>query len=1008
MQRQMQSGRSKKRLGLAFLALTLGVLLLPGSALAVSKYWIANNGIWSYAGNWNPAGVPVTGDDVFLTQSGTTSKAVTYKNSASPTPLLNSLTIDATNTGNMILNHTTYADPLASTYEYVGYDGKGTHNQSLGSNTISSGLYLGYNSGSTGTYALSGGSLSAPYQYVGYSGTGTFTQSGGTNTVSNSLYLGYSGGGTGTYTLSGGSLSAANQNVGYMGSGTFTHSGGTNTVSGNLYLGATSGVSGSYTLSGASSSFSAGNLYLGNGFESSGAFTHSDTAVNVAGTLDLGTGNYSSSIYTLNSGTLTAGNVNVGAGGYMAGATFNHVGGTSTTQNLTIGNGTGTASYNLHGTLNVNNTLVLNQGGTLSIYNNPGSAVLNFGTFYQEGGAVNGGGIVTVGWGSTYHYNGGSFNARMVNMYNAFFNVDFHATGGLDNQWRISESDRNFTLDGIGLNNRGVFELYGGVIGGNGALVNSGTMILNGDIAGSGDFTNFGHFSVYDYVRLVKTGTHVNYGQIAFGSDFQSAGGHLILSGNTLTNRGLINLSSSYYTSGPMFIDGGTFTNDVGGIIQGAGNITGDFSNAGLLSVAGTMQIYKDFTNTGIIQLGYSSSGGSGGSILMGGQTDGVPTGAIANQGKIMGAGTINSNISNTGVIEGGGGGYGGALVLNGSVTNATTGLITATDMATVLVNQGLASNLGKINLAGGVFDNNGHALANASTGQISGYGVLRTGGTGLRNYGTVNLGGNLAMTTVVDGVVRNGDATHTGARMDLNSYTYFSGLVTNYDGNTVKTYGVGSDLSKATLTFAGGFVNNGTYISDPIIQSSTKDWVNGETGIMIGGPDDGWIIGGSFINRSLMNQEWDTAQSSLIFDNLGYGTAHDLYLAGADLNSSRNGFQDNFAFGTLDITGQQISLVDGNAGNSGSAFYAALLLGAILDGGMVANIDGNGCNLYYDPLLGGNQYLGGGTYALLDGGFLAPVSATLTQTPLPPTVWMLLSGLAGLGLLRRKKGTKN
>ncbi|MFA5112481.1 MAG: hypothetical protein WC443_13810, partial [Desulfobaccales bacterium] len=250
-------------------------------------------------------------------------------------------------------------------------------------------------------------------------------------------------------------------------------------------------------------------------------------------------------------------------------------------------------------------------------------------------------------------------------------------------------------------------------------------------------------------------------------------------------------------------------------------------------------------------------------------------------------------------------------------------------------------------------------------------------------------------------------DAGHTGARMDLSSYVYFSDLVTNYSGNTVKTYGVGDDLSKATLTFAGGFVNSGTYISDPIIQSSTKDLENTATGVMIGGPDDGWMIGGSFINRSIMNQEWETSQSSLIFADLGYGTAHDLYLAGADLDNSRQGYLNNFAFGTLDILDQVITLLDGNADNSGTAFYAGLLLGAILDDGKVTNIDGNGFNLYYDPLLAGNQYLGGGTYALGDGGFLAPVTesaAMMVATPVPPTVWMVLSGLAGLGLLRRRK----
>ena len=68
-------------------------------------------------------------------------------------------------------------------------------------------LYLGYNTGASGTYTLSGtGSLSSGSEYVGYNGSGSFTQSGGTNSVTDTLALGY-GSGRGTYNLTGGSLS---------------------------------------------------------------------------------------------------------------------------------------------------------------------------------------------------------------------------------------------------------------------------------------------------------------------------------------------------------------------------------------------------------------------------------------------------------------------------------------------------------------------------------------------------------------------------------------------------------------------------------------------------------------------------------------------------------------------------------------------------------------------------------------------------------------------------------
>ena len=100
---------------------------------------------------------------------------------------------------------------------------------------VHGGLYLGYNSGSSGSYNLSGsGVLSAANEYVGYSGTGTLTQSGGTNNVSSAggLYLGYNLGSSGSYSLSGsGVLSANLEYVGSSGMGTFNQTGGSNSVS---------------------------------------------------------------------------------------------------------------------------------------------------------------------------------------------------------------------------------------------------------------------------------------------------------------------------------------------------------------------------------------------------------------------------------------------------------------------------------------------------------------------------------------------------------------------------------------------------------------------------------------------------------------------------------------------------------------------------------------------------------------------------------------------------------
>jgi len=172
---------------------------------------------------------------------------------------------------------------LFATNHFVGNSGTGTFAQSGGTNSIRN-LYLGYNTGNSGTYSLSGSGLlsSARSEYVGWSGTGTFTQSGGTNSVNDDLYLGFNAGSSGTYYLSGNGFFVIYDlaYVGYSGTGTFTQSGATNAIANNLYLGFQSGGSGTFNLNGgllvlgslsqgpgtAAFNFSGGTLQANNSF----------------------------------------------------------------------------------------------------------------------------------------------------------------------------------------------------------------------------------------------------------------------------------------------------------------------------------------------------------------------------------------------------------------------------------------------------------------------------------------------------------------------------------------------------------------------------------------------------------------------------------------------------------------------------------------------------------------------------------------------------------------------
>lgn len=145
--------------------------------------------------------------------------------------------------------------------EYVAYSGTGTLEQTGGINSVLTdyvydGLFLGYSSQSDGTYKLSGsGQLTAYNEFIGQRGNGAFFQSGGSNTLLGSdnrcgLFLGYKSLSYGNYELSGGQLTAAFENVGYVGTGVFIQSAGTNTITTALTLAAKSGSRGTYRLDG--------------------------------------------------------------------------------------------------------------------------------------------------------------------------------------------------------------------------------------------------------------------------------------------------------------------------------------------------------------------------------------------------------------------------------------------------------------------------------------------------------------------------------------------------------------------------------------------------------------------------------------------------------------------------------------------------------------------------------------------------------------------------------------
>jgi hypothetical protein len=203
-----------------------------------------------------------------------------------------------------------------------------------------------------------------------------------------------------------------------------------------------------------------------------------------------------------------------------------------------------------------------------------------------------------------------------------------------------------------------------------------------------------------------------------------------------------------------------------------------------------------------------------------------------------------------------------------------------------------------------------------------------------------------------------------------------FTGNVTN--SGQVK-------VTNTTVTWAGGFTNNGGYISDPATQYFTNLTI-GPNGYLQGGKGDIFSLSGNFIDQSTRDDLWNTAMADLVFTGSGW---HILEFVGT-----------NLAWGSLDLRDQSLTLVDGDR-TPGGAFYVGQILGLDFEDNQITNLTGSpGLIMYYDPAQ--NPGLNSKTYTLAGGAIL-----TAGVVPLPASAWLFLSGLVGLGLLGRRRKEK-
>jgi len=600
----------------------------------------------------------------------------------------------------------------------------------------------------------------------------------------------------------------------------------------------------------------------------------------------------------------------------------------------------------------------------------------------------------TTNWSGTPPAGGPSGTANSATINNATStNVTLNSTVGSLGTLTIGSADTLTLATGGSLKSNAI-TLNGGSIKGTG-----------GTLTGSTPISGYGTVSALPGVGTVtaNSGTYGNTMNInnvtsslmtlGFGSKGSFNLNNVTVGATGNTGNALTFSGSTTYSqfTNPL---AGTFGNNWGNNDYGLVNITGNTTiNGGItLSNYYTMNITNStltLNNPGTIS-GFNSSSpplfvlGTGGNLNITGNTSlgnsapiPINGGSITHTGGTFSANSFIGNGSISGVTSIVGGGN--VIASGGTLTfDAGTGVsMGSTSGSGANFSTAGANNI--LNLKGTInYVNPGNIAPNGGTIQLNNA-TINTGAWNVAlNPGTVNVTNN---STIIGAITSAANLTiQSGKNLNASGATFINnGTVTNNGG---------------TASW-GNFTNNGVYSSDPSTQTFNNLTV-GAAGYLTGAAGDVFKITGNFVNNSAQSNAWNTLQAALAFAT-GTSNAHSVALGGADLGRTAAGFTNNFAWNSLDLTGQTLTLTDGNT-TPGGALYVEDLTGLTFSGSTVTDITGNGLNIYYDPSV--DLALGGKTFNLEGGGILAPDTAPV---PEPGTMMMLGFGLLGLAVYGKR-----
>ncbi len=573
---------------------------------------------------------------------------------------------------------------LSMSNEYIGDHGMGTFTHDNGSNSVSSFLIVGANSGSNGAYLFNGGNLLAGNAYIGDRGTGAFTHRGGVNSLISNLVLGANTGSNGVYALSGtGQVFASHESIGDRGTGAFAQSdGGVNMVSGALVVGAQAGSTGSYALSGGpATELNAGDEFIGD--HGTGTFSHSGGVNRVASTLVLGANTGSHGAYTLSgSGVVRASNEIIGGNGI--GTFIQTAGGNAVSDTLYIGGSNG--SYDLSGTGGLSaREVVIGAHGFGNFYQHGGDHRIastlyvggSDGRYTLGGGTLSVANIVRLPGASTFNLVGGKLNVTGILIDVETFNVGSVANAGgnftLGNTQTLTADLLTVSSPGsdlvagsvaspdggvisagsLAIMNGGHVTSRGGWVGSNVASVNSVSVVASAQVSGADSlwqtrFLNIGYLgdgsvevanggAVTTTKNLILGGTVGQSGELEIGAGGRVDTGDNAFVGRADTSVGRVvlagagatwNIGDSLYLGGDDLAAGGTASLTIG---EGA---TVNVTNAVKFWQGGSL-----FLQGGVLQAATIDAGTSG--VTLTGGTFAVDkfTGDLINHGATLSPG---------------------------------------------------------------------------------------------------------------------------------------------------------------------------------------------------------------------------------------------------------------------------------------------------------------------------------------------------------------------------------